>query len=178
MHEIPADILKKASEGDLSAFEAIYKEMGDFVYNVALRTVNNEEDAKDVTQEVFLVIYNKLKYFRFESSIKTWAYRITVNRAINMAKKRSREKMKAEVFEKEYRVASGTGSGKGKDMNMVEALLGSVDPDQRACLVLRNIEGLSYKEIADTLKININTVRSRLSRARERLLALRKARMA
>jgi RNA polymerase sigma-70 factor (ECF subfamily) len=177
MNEISADILKRASAGDVNSFELIYKEMADFVYNVALRLVNNNEDAEEVTQEVFITVYNKLKYFRFESSIKTWIYRITVNRAINLAKKRSREKMKIAEYEKEFYSAVETKPGKERNDGMLEALLKSVDLDQRACLVLRNVEGLSYKEISDALKININTVRSRLRRAREKLLALRKVRM-
>lgn len=159
----------------MDSFESIYNDTAGFVYNVARRILNNNEDAEEVTQEVFVVVYNKLKYFRFESSIKTWVYRIAVNRAINLAKKRSREKMKIAEYEKEFRPAVETAQDKEARDRMTEALLRSVDPDQRACLVLRNIEGLSYKEISDILKININTVRSRLSRARERLMALKKA---
>ena len=158
----------------MSSFESVYKETAGLVYNVAWRILNNNEDAEEVTQEVFIAVYNKLKYFRFESSVKTWVYRITVNRAINLAKKRSREKMIAKEYEKEFHSAAQTGHGKGKDRDIVETLLSSVDPDQRACLVLRNMEGLSYREISDTLKININTVRSRLRRAREKLAALKK----
>ena len=178
MHDISADILKKASAGDINSFELIYKETADFVYNVALRIVNNSEDAEEVTQEVFMTVYRKLKYFRFEASIKTWIYRITVNRAINLAKKRSRENMKVTEYEKEFHSGTEATQDKEKHNGIIEALLKSLDPDQRACLVLRNMEGLSYKEISDTLKININTVRSRLRRARERLVALRKVRVA
>ena len=76
----------------MQAFEEVYKASSSFVYNVALRVVNNTEDAREVTQEVFLIIYNKLKSFRFESSFKTWVYRITANYAINFAKKASRTK--------------------------------------------------------------------------------------
>ena len=177
MHDIPADILKKASEGDIGSFEQIYNNTAGFVYNVALRVLNNSEDAEEVAQEVFVAVYRKLKYFRFESSIKTWVYRITANRAINLAKKRSREKMITKEYEKEAYLATGVNAEKDKRGETIDMLLRSVDPDQRACLVLRNIEGLSYKEISETLKININTVRSRLKRARERLAALKDARI-
>ena len=161
----------------MDSFESIYNDTADFVYNVARRVLNNSEDAEEITQEVFVAVYNKLKYFRFESSIKTWIYRITVNRAINLAKKRAREKMKVTEYEKEFHSGAETAQEKEKRGQIIEELLRSVDPDQRACLVLRNIEGLSYKEISDVLKININTVRSRLRRARERLLAVKKVRM-
>jgi RNA polymerase sigma-70 factor (ECF subfamily) len=143
---------------------------------VALRVVNNTEDAREVTQEVFLIVYNKLKSFRFESSFKTWVYRITANYAINFAKKASRTKTVA------FDEAWGEGVSPSEvqahmdqdyQSRLVEHLLGEIPPDQRACVVLRNIEGLSYQEIAQALKININTVRSRLKRAREKLLSLK-----
>lgn len=92
MPEIAQEILKKASAGDLPSFEVIYKTMANSVYNIARRIVNNREDAQEVVQEVFLIIHQKLKSFRYESSLKTWIYRITVNYAINFAKKASRAK--------------------------------------------------------------------------------------
>jgi RNA polymerase sigma-70 factor (ECF subfamily) len=176
MEEISEDVLVKASQGDLQAFEEVYKASSSFVYNVALRIVNNKEDAQEVTQEVFLIIYNKLKSFRFESSFKTWAYRITANYAINFAKKNSRTKTVA--FDESWdQGASSSEVDKQMDQEhqsiVVEKLLGEITPDQRACVVLRNIEGLSYQEIALALNININTVRSRLKRAREKLVSLK-----
>jgi len=90
MQDITGNIIIRASEGDIDAFEMIYREYLDFVSNVAFRVVNTREDAEEVTQEVFLNIYRQLKYFRFESSLKTWIYRITVNTAINYSKKESK----------------------------------------------------------------------------------------
>ena len=178
MDQISEDVLVRASQGDVQAFEEVYKASSSFVYNVALRVVNNTEDAREVTQEVFLIIYNKLKSFRFESSFKTWVYRITANYAINFAKKASRTKTVA--FDEAWgEGVSPTPSEVQAHMDqdyqsrLVEHLLGEISPDQRACVVLRNIEGLSYQEIAQALKININTVRSRLKRAREKLLSLK-----
>ena len=76
MEEIAKDILIRASQGDIQAFENVYKASSGFVYNVALRVVNNREDALEVAQEVFMIIHRKLKGFRFESSFKTWVYKI------------------------------------------------------------------------------------------------------
>src|SRR5271154_815319 len=92
MQDLDKEILVKASQGDIQAFEEVYKASSGFIYNVALRVVNNREDALEVAQEVFMIIYHKLKDFRFESSFKTWVYRITANYAINYAKKVSRAK--------------------------------------------------------------------------------------
>ena len=92
MEEIAKDILIRASQGDMQAFEDVYKASSSFVYNVAFRIVNNREDALEVAQEVLMIIHRKLKGFRFESSFKTWVYRITANSAVNFAKKSSRVK--------------------------------------------------------------------------------------
>lgn len=177
MEEISKDILVRASQGDIQAFEEVYKASSSFVYNVALRVVNNREDASEVTQEVFMIIYDKLKNFRFESSFKTWVYRITANYAINFAKKNSRRKTVS--YEEAFGAGAVTSEAEAHmdqehQNDIVANLLGEINPDQRACVVLRNIEGLSYQEIAKALNININTVRSRLKRAREKLLTLRK----
>src|SRR3989338_7984914 len=175
MQDISDDILRKASQGDLASFEVIYKATSEFVYNVAFRIVNQREDAEEVTQEVFLIVYQKLKSFRFESSFKTWVYRITANSAINFAKKNGKKTM-----EYNEQVAGTVQNDTHKEIErehqgkIVEQLLEAINPEQRACVTLRNMEGLSYQEIAKVLRININTVRSRLKRAKEKLLSLKK----
>ena len=85
--EISNDLLQQASQGDIQAFEEIYKITSSFVYSMALRTIRNREDAQEITQEVFLKIFKNLKDFKFRSSFKTWVYRITVNTALNFIKK-------------------------------------------------------------------------------------------
>jgi len=178
MQEIAGDIIIRASEGDIDAFEVIYREYIDFVSNVAFRVVNSREDAEEVTQEVFLNIYRQLKYFRFESSLKTWIYRITANTAINYSKKASKHHSEmAGYMDVSERVNSNERapdkiSGEFNE-EIITTLLNAITPDQRACIVLRSIEGLSYQEIAGTLKIPVNTVRSRIKRARETMLSLR-----
>jgi RNA polymerase sigma-70 factor (ECF subfamily) len=177
MEDIAKDILIRASQGDMQAFEEVYKSSSSFVYNVAYRVVNNREDAMEVAQEVFMIIHHKLKGFRFESSFKTWVYRITANYAINFAKKNSRAK--TVPFEDSFGEGAVLNEAQARmdqehRNQLVENLLAELNPDQRACVVLRDIQGLSYEEIAQALNININTVRSRLKRSREKLLSLRK----
>jgi len=177
MQELSKDILIKASQGDMQAFEEVYKASSSFVYNVALRVIGNREDALEVSQEVFMTIYHKLKDFRFESSFKTWVYRITANSSINAAKKNSRTK--AVPFEESLgqgiqEADVQTQMDQEHRHQVLESLLGELNLDQKACVVLRDIQGLSYEEIALALNININTVRSRLKRAREKLLSIGK----
>jgi len=179
MRDIPKDTIILAQGGNMEAFEEIYRAMSDLIYNVAYRITNNAQDAEEATQDVFIKIHRHLKGFGFRSSFKTWAYRIAVNTAINRAKKRSKEIGLVTGYNEGLR-SQETVNYTRRDMEKRDAqaavsdILDKLNPEQRACCVLRNIEGLSYKEISEALKININTVRSRLKRARERLLALKK----
>ena len=179
MQDISDELLVKASEGDLRSFEAIYKAAVGFVYNVAFRVVGKKEDADEVTQEVFMNVYHKLKNFRCQSSFKTWVYRIAVNSAINHARKVSKERNRTVEYDENLNAVQAPDEAQSRidqeyQKETVNALLKELNPEQRACIVLRNMEGLSYQEIAETLGININTVRSRLKRGRETLISLGK----
>lgn len=173
MRDISDKDISEAAQGDRAAFERIYRAASGFVYNVAFRVIQHREEAEEVTQEVFVTLYRKLPAFRKESSLKTWVYRITVNTAINRVRQLARERSRRGDSFDEEALAQDSGSAP-EAADQVQALLQRLNPDQRACLVLRGIEGWSYQQIAETLKINMNTVRSRIKRARENLLALRK----
>jgi RNA polymerase sigma-70 factor (ECF subfamily) len=176
MQEVERELITRAGEGDMRAFGEIYQRVSGYVYTLAYRVVNTKHDAEEVTQDVFLKIYHSLNSFKFESSLKTWLYRITVNTALNHTKKRNRVTTREveEVFENPATVTQ-SDAGKfleaGETEDQLKILLDQLNPDQRACIVLREIEGLDYQRIASDLGININTVRSRLKRARETLMA-------
>lgn len=175
IQDISRDVLERASAGDPGAFEQVYRSASGFVYNVALRITRNAADAEEVTQDVFMKVHRSLKDFRFRSTFKTWVYRIAANTAINCARKSARERRG--LVQGEGVVESLPGQGSAADAVLqddqeerLQALLGRLSADHRACLVLREIEGLSYQEIAEALRIPVNTVRSRLIRARQALL--------
>lgn len=176
--DIANDTVKRAAAGDTDAFEEIYKASAGYVLNVAYRVLGAREDAEEVAQDVFLIIHKKLKDFRFDASFKTWIYRITVNVSINHAKRSNKTRNRTVEFKEELVVSEQANQTREADKEfhekMVAGLLSVLNPDQRACLVLRSVEKLSYQEIAETLDININTVRTRIKRARESLLAARK----
>ena len=179
MQDVSKDILEQAAAGDVDAFEQVYRTYNRFVYSVALRMCRHHELAQDVTQDVFITIYDKLDRFRFESSFKTWIYRITVNTSINSLKKGSKMRDKSVAFDDQFDYGQSADTvdaqvRKEDQQALIDRLLGLLNADQRACIVLRSIEGLSYEEIAASLQIPINTVRSRLKRAREKLLQIRK----
>ena len=170
------ELLKKAAAGDMPAFEQIYKAASGFVYNVALRITHNCADAQEVTQDVFIKIYHSLNDFQFRSTFKTWVYRITVNTAINRYRKVKREESGRLDYDEIIKFlpadnSAAEGAIKNDNEMMLNKLLDRLIPEYKVCLILREIEGLSYQEIAVTLKIPLNTVRSRLKRAREALLA-------
>ncbi len=167
---------KQETTGDIESFEKLYRDTAGFVYNVAYRMVHSHQDAEEITQEVFLKVYRKLKYFRGRSAVKTWLYRITVNCAINRLNKASRERKKRDIYQADLNsrgAYSEPESASGDGEKTIQPLLKALNPDQRACVVLRNIEGLSYLEIAKALNIGVNTVRTRLLRARRKLLELK-----
>lgn len=170
-------MIVRARNGDIAAFEDIYRATSAFVYNVALRVTNNSNDADEVTQDVFVKVHRSLGSFAFRSSFKTWIYRIAANTAINHAKASARHRNRKVEYDPEIHDIEAPDLTRGplerEDAEKaIRSLLGELGPDQRACIVLREIEGLDYRTIAKMLSIKINTVRSRLKRAREHLAAL------
>lgn len=177
MKDVTSNTIFNAANGDLSAFEEIFKTYTDYVFNAALRIVRNPEDAEEITQEVFLEVYRNLSRFRFRSALSTWIYRITINTAINYRKKNV--KARTVGYNDAIRSVSVQNSvddavEKEYTQNLIQTLLGRLTAAQKRCIELRIIQGLSYRQIAKTLKINLSAVRSRLKRARKKLLELRK----
>jgi len=175
MEEIAKDTIINASRGDMNAFATIYRNTSGFVYNVALRTAGSYDVAADITQDVFLKVYEELKNFRHVSKFQTWLYRITVNMTLNVLKKNSKYANKTiDINDIPDSITTENSVHDQIERNArneeLQKLLDTLPEDQKICIVLRNIEDMSYKEIAGTLGININTVRTRLKRARENLL--------
>ena len=173
MNAIATQLPVYNTKSDPVSFEGIYRENADYVYTVSYGIVLNHDDAREVAQEVFLKVYKNLSSFRYDSSIKTWLYRITINESLNYIKKhRARKMVTLDLEQMDNALAHPTADvteAAGSHAQAV-AMLAALKPGYRACVVLRNIQGLSYQEIADILNENINTVRTRLRRAREQLL--------
>lgn len=174
-NDISKELIVKARNGDMQAFEDIYRLTSGFVYNVALRIARRHAEAEDITQEVFIKMSSALPQFGFRSSCKTWLYRITTNTAISRCRKSGRETDLAAKYKDHLEIEAQEGPSEGPAVSnendkIIGDMLERLDEDQRACVVLRDMEGLSYDEIAEILNIPLNTVRSRLHRARETLL--------
>ena len=174
MKDIDDDVIRRALGHDTAAFEMIYRHYAGMVYRVAIRVTRSAEDAQEVTQQVFLSAHRHLGSFAGRSSLRTWLYRITMNCSLNAIKgRRQHEVPWEEGFDpQDPRHDQRENIEKESRLDEISRLLGHLNSDQRACLVLRAQEGLSYEQIARALNINLNTVRSRLKRARQTLISV------
>lgn len=175
MQEPSVELLAAAADGDFRAFEEVYRATADYVYTIARSVTGNGSDAEEVAQDVFLKVHRKLRGFRHKSTFKTWLYRITVNTAINASKQASRHRRRTveydDALENEESRNTTREEIELKDgVRHFDRLLDELSPDQRACIVLREVEGLCYEEIARVLGVKLNTVRTRLKRARTKLM--------
>ncbi len=158
--------IKKAASGDEAAMEKIYQYYSAFVWNVALKTCLNRDVAADALQEVFIKVFKKLGSFRFYSSLKTWIYRITVNTTLNLIKKeKRREGLELDCT----RLKARSGEPDLESKQTAQELLGTLDPEDRILIVMREMEGMSYKEIAASSKMTLSSVKTRIYRAREKM---------
>jgi len=137
------------------------------LFNVALRMLNNVQDAEDVTQTVFLKAFDKLDTYDPKYRFFSWIYRMTVNESLNMLKRRGR----TVTLEDELAITEpGAAAERAAETeDRVGRALMNLKPDDRTVVVLRHFVSFSYQEIADVLEIPVKTVKSRLFTARERL---------
>ncbi len=156
--------------GDLKAFETVYRETFKTIYQLVYRMTGSRQDAEDVTQDIYLRAYEKRGLYKKErSALSTWIYRIAVNYTLNSLRKKKRWSSDSLV---ENSAAADVLIENLDEIDMVTDLLGKLNPDHKACLVLREVEDKSYDEIAEILGISIGTVHSRISRGRDQLKKL------
>ena len=171
-------LVRAAASGEREAFETLVRQHTGRVYNIALRVCGNPADAEDVAQEVFLKLYRSLDRFEGESAFSTFLYRVTTNAALDLLRQRKRRE--AEPLETEESAALPAGSGDLPEEELtrrelrraVRRGMEKLPAGQRAALALRELEGLSYAEIANVLGLSEGTVKSRIARGRERLRVL------
>ena len=174
--------MRRVLEGDVNAFEDLVTEHEKGVYAIAQRMTGNAEDAADMTQETFIKAYNSLSSFRGDSKFSVWLYRIATNVCLDFLRSRSRKPTVSlsveddDGEETQMDIADESQSPeqlleRGLTRDAVRRGLKSLSPEYRQILLLREIQGLSYEEIAEALVLEVGTVKSRIFRARKRLCA-------
>jgi RNA polymerase sigma-70 factor, ECF subfamily len=169
----------------LITFEELFERYQTMVYQLSYRVLGDREEALDLAQEVFLTVYRKLKNFRGECSPKTWIYRITINRAANRCRwwnrirRRGTISLDEHLSERTDRCISDTleCGGRTPEQSLlldeeraeIQRSLLLLPVPQRAAVIMRDIEGLSYEEIAEAMDVTLGTVKSRIARGRDEL---------
>lgn len=174
-------LVNKAVKGDNSAFEALMEKHMGIIYNIALRMAANQDDAEDMTQEIMIKIFRSLGSFKGNSKFSTWIYRVAVNTCLDELKKKKNKKhlsLDAEISgddgENQIEIKDDSPSPEklaeqNELRDMVAAAVKLLSDEHRAVIVLRDIRGMSYSEIAGILGCSDGTVKSRISRARAQL---------
>lgn len=169
-------LIERASGGDPSAFNELMAMHEKRMYAVALRMFANREDAQDCLQEAMLRVYRAIGSFKGQSSFATWVYRITMNTCLDeLRRKKNRQATSLDNL-----LDQGWGPTDGENVperqaiqaetrRQLSGLIRELPEDMRSAVVLRDVQGYSYEEIAQILDVNVGTIKSRISRGREKL---------
>ena len=185
LHREEDCLLEGLKSGREEAYESLIARFQQPVFNLVFRLMSDPSDAADVVQEVFLKVFRNIDSFQHKSSLKTWIYRISLNEAYNHRRWFSRHKRQETGFETDDDTATNyedvlADPGRSafdlvsdhETQKLVEQALAGLNPTFRAAVVLRDLEDLSYEEVAEILQVSLGTVKSRILRGRE---ALRKS---
>ncbi len=167
-------LVARAQDGDLDAFERLVDLYSGPLFRLAVRMVNDREEAEDIVQETLIAAWRRLPMLEHPGAFGGWAYRVATNRCLDLIKQRSGRKTDAVDADTMDRVDHG-GAGpeqlaeRSAQANDLERLLMKLAPVQRACWLLREVHGRSYAEISGTLSVTEGAVRGQISRARQQL---------
>jgi RNA polymerase sigma-70 factor (ECF subfamily) len=178
-------LVRRLQERDEAAFREMVRSYGQRVYNLVFRMLGNREEAEDLAQEVFVTVFKSIESFRGDSKLSTWIYRIAVNHCKNRHKYLARRMYHARAPLDAVAEHNAAGRDGGptlplqahisepdkllEGLQLEEAIqreIAALDEEQRALIVLRDVQGLSYQEIAAITALPEGTVKSRLHRAR------------
>ena len=166
-------LVMRAARGEQDAFRVLVERYQNLVYTLALRLVKGPEDAQDVAQEAFLSAWRALPKFRMDAKFSTWLYRLTVNAATDLLRRR-REEVSLDDETRPVTVPDDAPTPQeraeqGERRELINKCIAQLTENHRRILVLREVHGLDYQEIGEVLELSPGTVRSRLARARREL---------
>ncbi|MBI1939771.1 MAG: sigma-70 family RNA polymerase sigma factor [Ignavibacteriales bacterium] len=162
-------LIRQFIQGNESTFRTLVIKHKEKVRNLVFITLSDSEFVDDISQDVFISVYHKLKEFRFESKFTTWLYRITVNKCRDYLRKKKVRSIFVPIGDSDREYPTGPFSENIDIPNLVRNAIDKLPEKLKEPLVLRDIDGLSYKEIADQLGTEVGTIKSRIFRARENL---------
>ena len=175
------ELIGRARNGDGDAFGTLMKRHESMIFNAVMGMVRNTEDARDITQDAFFKAYRSLKSFRGDCKFSSWVYRIAVNAAKDFLRSESRrphisldadtedddgEGQPMQIADDSPAADPQASAEASETQRIVRAALARLSDNHREILILRDIEGYSYEEIADMLGLELGTVKSRINRAR------------
>ena len=169
-------LIKRASDGDAASFNALMAIHERRMYAVALRMCGNHEDAQDCLQEAMLRVWRAIAGFKAQSSFSTWVYRITMNTCLDeLRKRKNRPNTSLDgLVDAGWSPADEGDTPERHALRQevrasLQACIRELPEDMRAAVVLRDVQGFAYEEIAQMLDTNVGTIKSRISRGREKL---------
>lgn len=172
-------LIEKAKNGDVESFELLINVYQKKAFNIAYRMLGNLEDANDVTQEALVKVYRSIHNFKGNSSFSTWLYSIVNNACIDFIRKNRKVNLlyiDKEYGETNYKIEIGDEINtpeslfeKNEIKQMVHDAINQLNYEQRNIIILRDIQGFSYQEIAEMINVSLGTVKSRINRARSSL---------
>ena len=190
MEATEKDLVKKSQQGDIEAFEQLIMGYQKKVFNIALGMMGNHDDASDVSQEVFIKVFKSIGSFRQQSSFSTWIYRITVNTCLDELRKRKNSKKtfslnqviyleKSEVKRQieDDGLTPESAAEKNELKKTVREAIFQLSNEYKEVIILRDINGFSYDDIAKIINCPEGTVKSRINRARGMLKEILKNKM-
>ena len=175
------DLIRQLASGDHQALKHLYAEFGVRVYNTALGMVQNREEAEEITQDVFVEMHRNARAFKFQSSVATWLYRITVNKSLDVLRHRNRNKRFAfvtSIFQRESGELNidapdfhhpGVALENQENASILFKAVDQLPENQRTAFVLSQVEQLSQKEIAAVMNLGEKAIESLLQRAKANL---------
>ena len=165
-------LIRAYIDGDEAAFEKLLMLHKDKVRNLIFLTLSDSEFVDDIIQDVFISVYHKIKEFRFESKFTTWLYRITVNKCRDYLRKKRVRSIFTPIKDSHENIRASSINTDIDIPQLVRKAIERLPEKLRIPLILRDMDGFSYNEIAEKLDCEVGTVKSRIFRARESLKAL------
>ena len=172
------DIIVRLKQGDKTVYTEVVEQWQHMIYNTALSIVQNEEDAEDITQDVFVALYERIQDFREESTLSTWLYSITVRKALDLEKRKSRQK-RGGFLQKIFAVKEseepvnfnhpGILLDNKENATVLFKALKKLPDKQRIAFTLHKMEGLSYQQIAAIMDTSLYAIESLQVRAKNNL---------